>query len=742
LSAGNTNQIVIGASAIGLGSNSVVLGNDSIVTTALKGNIGIGTTSPARKLDVTINTADVALQAKSTSTGVLFDLISTGTTAQSGFRFQNTGDRYAVGLGNDHKFYISNSSGYPQEGTNSLVFDGSTGNVGIGTTSPSELLSVGASSQFRVTSSGSIYAPLIGISGSGVVNASFTSTASSGSGSGSGMVGYSDDGAALASGDRLGFYLLGGANNASHTLVNAAGISSSATEAWSGSGNGASLRFEVTANGATSRNVAMIIDQSGSVGIGTTSPTSRIHGVTTLSADTGNEIAYQLNYTTNKAAGNDTGLLINMTDTASPGTSYMLDVQQNSGSRFRIRNTGVVEVNQYLTTQNGNTTLNLQGGNDNSTPNLFPVTVSNATYGQTSGSNGAIKIAPIYNQASGTAANTDLLINRTETAVGSGAQNLIDAQVGGVSKFRVDNVGNIFSAGTQLAVPDYVFEPNYNLMPLSDLADYVEANKHLPNIPSEADIKKNGINHSALLMGLLEKTEENTLYLIGQGIVNNEQGVNIDSLTLKTDQNITTIQQLQISVDEQLGVVQKSLTANSQQLETFDQQFAEFGSQLAIHSSRIDALETLTVILQQQMEELKAQIATPVNVAQIDLNAQDILYLKQLLGITKDSKPGDIAILGKFTAEITETGMLAIKIVDKESPTIGSAAIKTGETRSVISTKAVSENSEIFVTAKNVLTSQPLVVMEKSEGESFAVEVKNPVETDIEFSWWIVGKKD
>ncbi|NTW90069.1 MAG: hypothetical protein HGB37_04155, partial [Candidatus Moranbacteria bacterium] len=50
--AGQTNQIVIGASAIGLGSNTVVLGNDSIVTTALRGNVGINTSAPDRRLDV------------------------------------------------------------------------------------------------------------------------------------------------------------------------------------------------------------------------------------------------------------------------------------------------------------------------------------------------------------------------------------------------------------------------------------------------------------------------------------------------------------------------------------------------------------------------------------------------------------------------------------------------------------------------------------------------------------------
>lgn len=62
---------------------------------------------------------------------------------------------------------------------------------------------------------------------------------------------------------------------------------------------------------------------------------------------------------------------------------------------------------------------------------------STATTGQIYG----LAIVPTYNQASGDAANTDLRINRTETAIGSGTQRLIDAQVGGSSRFNVSNLG-------------------------------------------------------------------------------------------------------------------------------------------------------------------------------------------------------------------------------------------------------------------------------------------------------------
>jgi len=52
---GVTNENVFGYGATGIGSNSVVLGDDNVVTTLLKGNVGIGTNNPSELLDINGN---------------------------------------------------------------------------------------------------------------------------------------------------------------------------------------------------------------------------------------------------------------------------------------------------------------------------------------------------------------------------------------------------------------------------------------------------------------------------------------------------------------------------------------------------------------------------------------------------------------------------------------------------------------------------------------------------------------
>ena len=62
--------------------------------------------------------------------------------------------------------------------------------------------------------------------------------------------------------------------------------------------------------------------------------------------------------------------------------------------------------------------------------------------------------------------------------------------------------------------PDYVFHSNYSLRPLSEVESFVKENKHLPEIPSAAEVEKNGINLGEMDALLLKKIEELTLYVI------------------------------------------------------------------------------------------------------------------------------------------------------------------------------------------------------------------------------------
>ncbi|WP_281232409.1 tail fiber protein [Flavobacterium gelatinilyticum] len=65
-------------------------------------------------------------------------------------------------------------------------------------------------------------------------------------------------------------------------------------------------------------------------------------------------------------------------------------------------------------------------------------------------------------------------------------------------------------------VPDYVFADDYRLRSLQDVENYINENKHLPEIPSAQEIEKNGLMLAEMNMALLKKIEELTLYMIEQ----------------------------------------------------------------------------------------------------------------------------------------------------------------------------------------------------------------------------------
>ncbi len=110
--------------------------------------------------------------------------------------------------------------------------------------------------------------------------------------------------------------------------------------------------------------------------------------------------------------------------------------------------------------------------------------------------------------------NVDLIRLTTGQRVGIGTVSPI-SRLHVKGDVRVQN-GSFIDDGTFLNVPDYVFEDDYPLMPIDELARFVGRERHLPNVPSAEDIEANGIRLGEFSMSLLEKVEELTLYVLQQ----------------------------------------------------------------------------------------------------------------------------------------------------------------------------------------------------------------------------------
>ena len=161
LADGQTNQIVIGDSAIGAGSNTATLGNTSIVTTILRGNVGIGTTSPCASLQI-----GAAVGYTRTSPAIAVpvglsgfkELIEFGSDTRGGglTGYQDGSGLVRVSLGTRTSSTVSEQF--------SVL---NSGNVGIGTTTPGALLQVGSGTYpFTVSSAGVIKSGTTDSSGS------------------------------------------------------------------------------------------------------------------------------------------------------------------------------------------------------------------------------------------------------------------------------------------------------------------------------------------------------------------------------------------------------------------------------------------------------------------------------------------------------------------------------------------------------------------------------------------------
>lgn len=161
LNGGDSNSIVVGYGAVGLGSNTTVIGNASTTSTYIAGSVGIGLTNPGVKLHVkTAAASAVKLESVIAGTPADYDVQEIfqfrTTAAASGLTFGGADARLMTAtvtpanevvwrankVGLAAIDYITLRTG----GTTEAVRISSTGNVGIGTTNPQDRFVVGTTS--------------------------------------------------------------------------------------------------------------------------------------------------------------------------------------------------------------------------------------------------------------------------------------------------------------------------------------------------------------------------------------------------------------------------------------------------------------------------------------------------------------------------------------------------------------------------------------------------------------------
>ena len=104
-------------------------------------------------------------------------------------------------------------------------------------------------------------------------------------------------------------------------------------------------------------------------------------------------------------------------------------------------------------------------------------------------------------------------------STGTTDQTLSDTDIKNKITFRVSADGITYAKKIKVELgnwPDYVFAPKYVLTPLSEVKNYIDKNHHLPDMPSAEQVEKNGLDLGEMNKQLVKKMEELTLYLLQQ----------------------------------------------------------------------------------------------------------------------------------------------------------------------------------------------------------------------------------
>lgn len=232
---------------------------------------------------------------------------------------------------------------------------------------------------------------------------------------------------------------------------------------------------------------------NGFVGLGTTSPLSRLHlALGDFRLDDG-KLTIGDQFTTTNEANIDFGLKSTKSIVVNPTTTdHYGEISIVYGGSFVQM--AVAKCNGCYSSVSGVEDVVVRGNSAGS----FIISNDRA---------GDIKFTTRLNTVSGTLSKVAMLIDN-EGNIGIGTETP-DAKlaVNGLihtKEVKVDLTG----------WPDYVFEENYDLPTIEEVEKHIKEKGYLPEMPSAAEVEENGVELGEMNKLLLQKVEELTLYII------------------------------------------------------------------------------------------------------------------------------------------------------------------------------------------------------------------------------------
>jgi len=269
------------------------------------------------------------------------------------------------------------------------------------------------------------------------------------------------------------------------------------------------------------------IDGTGNVGIGTTTPAYQFHSVSTGNTTAASSLLYGDYYGTAIGIG------------SSSSSNYAFAVFNNMNSDGTAKSGGV----QNLLFVRGDGNVGIGSNNPSQKLDVVGTGVFRTNLpGQdsyifldpnsglvTTGKNGTSTLQPLR-----------LGVNNTEYMRISTAGNVLIGKAASNSgtNYMLDVNGSIRANKVVVNTTgaDFVFEPNYVLPSLQSVETFIKKYHHLPGIASAKEMQSNGLDVGEHQTGLLQKTEELTLYIIEQNKLIKEQNKKIELMEMQIHQ--------------------------------------------------------------------------------------------------------------------------------------------------------------------------------------------------------------